>query len=122
MGRLWTPRWILVHATVVVMVLGFLALGWWQVDRAEHGNLLSFGYAIEWPFFAAFTIFVWVKEMRRDRGQEPAARMQEAPVRRTTPHTGPAYDDSGDQELAAYNRYLAWRNENPYASRSEYPG
>ena len=122
MGRLWTPKWLLIHATVVVMVVGFLALGWWQVNRAASGNLLSFGYAVEWPVFAAFTIFVWVKEMRRAPGQAPRQITGEKPVRRTTPHTGPAYDDSGDEELAAYNRYLAWRNENPHASRSQYPG
>ena len=121
MARLWTPRWILVHAAVVVLVIGMLGLCWWQVNRAASGNLLSFGYAIEWPAFAAFTVYVWIKEMRRARGQAPTEPKE--PVRRTAPvRTGPAYDDSGDDELAAYNRYLAWRNENPHASRSDYPG
>jgi len=120
-ARLWTPRWILVHAAVVVLVIGMLGLCWWQVNRAANGNLLSFGYAIEWPAFAAFTIYVWSKEMRKALGESPAP--QEEPVRRTAPaRIGPAYDDSGDDELAAYNRYLAWRNENPHASRSDYPG
>jgi hypothetical protein len=122
-SRLWTPRWLLVHATVVVMVVAFLGLCWWQVNRAADGNLLSFGYALEWPAFAAFTIFVWIKEMRRALGDEPGPRAEPAPLRRTVaPRTGPAYDDDGDDELAAYNRYLAWRNENPHASRSDYPG
>ncbi len=64
MRRLLTLRWLLVHAAVVILVVGFLLLCWWQVSRARNGNLLSFGYAIEWPAFAAFVIWVWVKEMR----------------------------------------------------------
>jgi DNA-binding transcriptional regulator of glucitol operon len=121
-GGLRTPRWLLIHAAVVVLVVAFLALGWWQLNRAAAGNLLSYGYAFEWPFFAAFTIFVWVKEMRRARGTERPPKVEQEPLRRTSPRTGPAYDDSGDDELAAYNRYLAWRNENPHATRAEYPG
>ena len=33
-----------------------------------------------------------------------------------------AYDDSDDEQLAAYNRYLAWVNANPHAPVSKYPG
>jgi DNA-binding transcriptional regulator of glucitol operon len=106
---------------VVALVLGMLGLCWWQVNRAANGNLLSYGYAVEWPAFAAFTIYVWIKEMRRARGEVP--EQTEEPIRRTVPsRTGQAYDDTGDDELAAYNRYLAWRNENPHASRSDYQG
>jgi DNA-binding transcriptional regulator of glucitol operon len=135
---LTTPGWIAAHVAVVVLVVGFLGLGWWQVRRAADGNMLSFGYAVEWPVFAAFVIFVWVREMRRalresqttpaersaaarsPAARSPAASVTSRAVRR--PRTGPAYDDSGDAELAAYNRYLAWRNANPGASRSDYPG
>src|SRR5690349_5736064 len=57
------------------LVTAFLALGWWQLSRARAGNLLSFAYAVEWPVFAAFVIFVWVKEirleLRRDRPAPP---------------------------------------------------
>jgi hypothetical protein len=143
MRGLWTSRWILVHAAALILVVAFLALGWWQVQRAAGGNLLSFGYAVEWPAFAAFVIFVWVTEMRRavrtrrqaaahaSRTNAPAdgdtpdadaeipdADRTRTPVRR--PHTGPAYDDSGDADLAAYNRYLAWLNTHPSAAASDY--
>ena len=126
MRRLSTPRWLLVHAGVVIGVIAFLALGWWQFGRAASGNLLSYGYAVEWPAFAAFLIYVWVKEMRKVLRSEPPAATDTIappvppPPRRT--RTGAAYDDSGDEELAAYNRYLAWLNANPHASASEYPG
>src|SRR5262245_55567880 len=102
------------------MVVVFLALGYWQVTRAANGNLLSFGYAIEWPVFAGFTSFGWLKEMRRARGDATPAPPP-APVRRTAA-TPPPPDDSDDEELVAYNRYLAWRNENPHATRADYPG
>lgn len=119
----------------MLVVAAFLGLGWWQVSRARDGNALSFGYAIEWPAFAAFVIYVWIKEMRRvvratatDQpgpvavsDDPPAARATRAPRARAV-RVGPAYDDSDDAELAAYNQYLAWRAANPRASISDYQG
>jgi len=124
---LWTPKWVLVHIAVVVLVVVFLRLGWWQVTRAADGNLLSFGYALQWPAFAVFVIFVWIKEIRgvvrRSAGPTPETPEPAAlPRPARTPHTGPAYEDSGDEDLAAYNRYLAWLNAHPDASPREYPG
>jgi hypothetical protein len=121
---LWTPKWVLVHVAVVVLVIVFLRLGWWQVTRAVDGNLLSFGYALQWPAFAVFVVFVWIKEMR-GAGRRPAGSAAEPPVRPEpvrTVHAGPAYEDQGDEELAAYNRYLAWLNAHPGASPRDYPG
>jgi hypothetical protein len=117
------------------LVVAFLALGWWQMRRAVAGNMLSIGYAAEWPLFAAFVVFVWVKEIRRERtaatarsemgsdGPPTPPNRSAPPVRSTRPvRTGPGYDDSDDQELAAYNRYLAWLAAHPQASRADYPG
>jgi len=129
---LCTPRWLLLHATALLLVVAFLALGYWQLNRAADGNLLSFGYALEWPAFAAFVVFVWIKEMRRvlsgDRTPPPERDRPEVPpepsprpVRLQPARTGAAYDDSDDEELASYNRYLAWRNAHPNASLAEYP-
>ena len=136
MRRVWTPWWIVVHVSVLVLVVGFLALGWWQVGRAAQGNLLSFGYAIEWPVFAAFVIFVWIVEMRKAvRADKPTndavagetsvdSAVPQAPVsaepRRKRNEA--AYDDSADPALAAYNHYLAWLNANPHATSADYPG
>jgi hypothetical protein len=115
---------VLVHLATVAGVVACLRLGWWQIDRALDGNLLSFGYAIQWPAFAAFAIFVWIKEARRAvrASRDPEARIPAPAERARTPHVGPAYDDSGDEQLAAYNRYLAWLNANPSASPRDYPG
>ncbi|WBB79536.1 hypothetical protein O7606_25865 [Micromonospora sp. WMMD882] len=65
MKRLWTPGWIARHVAMVVLVVGFCALGWWQIDRAvAGGNSSSWAYAVEWPIFAAFVVFVWWREVR----------------------------------------------------------
>jgi hypothetical protein len=130
--RLVTPRWLLVHAGVVVAVVTCLALGWWQVRRAAEGNPLSFGYAVEWPVFAAFVIFVWVREMRTTRRREsggapprpPSGEPDRSldPARRGPVRSPVAYDDTDDPQLAAYNRYLAWLNANPQANPGDYPG
>jgi DNA-binding transcriptional regulator of glucitol operon len=132
--------WVLVHLGALVLVAGFLALGWWQITRAASGNLLSYGYAFEWPAFAAFVVWVWVSEMRKALRQPPP-EPSEAAEARATPEVSPAvatppadpprprrrrnetaYDDSDDPQLAAYNHYLAWRNANPHATAADYPG
>ncbi|MET8838432.1 hypothetical protein ABZV78_31650, partial [Micromonospora sp. NPDC004540] len=97
MQRLWTPAWIARHVAMVVLVVGFLGLGWWQVTRAADGNTLSFGYAIEWPVFAGFVVFVWWRELRhtlratREQPTTPAppARRGARPARATPPAVRP---------------------------------
>jgi hypothetical protein len=132
---------VLVHIAVVVLVLAFLRLGWWQVTRAADGNLLSYGYALQWPAFAVFVVFVWIKEMRLTLGRAPGpgadpARTEERsdegaerrgkvgpPGPRARASEASADDgDDGDDQLAQYNRYLAWLNAHPEASPRDYPG
>jgi DNA-binding transcriptional regulator of glucitol operon len=72
MRQLSTPGWILRHLAAVALVVGFLALGWWQISRAAAGNTLSWAYAVEWPVFAAFVVFIWIREMRQTL-RKPAA-------------------------------------------------
>ena len=62
MTRIWfTRRAIALHVTVLVVVPAFLALAWWQFDRASSGNELSWAYTFEWPIFAAYAVFMWWK-------------------------------------------------------------
>ena len=78
MRRFLSLRWLGLHAAMIVIVVGFLALGWWQLRRAEGGNALSWGYTFEWPLFAGFVVVFWIKAMRdelheaRVRDGEPA--------------------------------------------------
>ncbi|MBY8873316.1 hypothetical protein K7640_15895 [Micromonospora sp. PLK6-60] len=137
MKRLWTPAWIARHVAMVVLVVGFLGLGWWQVTRAAAGNTLSYGYAIEWPVFAGFVVFVWWREVRHTlRRDSPAPPTTPAPppaagsaptptpgVRRPVRVTRrPAAAGADDGDLADYNRYLSWLNANPGARPGDYPG
>ncbi|WP_205864106.1 hypothetical protein [Planosporangium mesophilum] len=126
---------------MLVLVSVCLAAGWWQIDRARGGNTLSFGYALEWPLFAAFIVFVWYKEVRAElrKGEpEPDPEPTEAvpadlaalpgyipfdatvPAR-ATPARPQLGADDGDPDLVAYNRYLEWLAANPGRRPSEYP-
>jgi hypothetical protein len=129
MKRLWTPAWLARHVLTVVLVAGFLGLGWWQISRAAAGNTLSWAYAVEWPLFAGFAVFVWLREVRHARHGDvaregPAARQTAPGVRRPvrSARVQPPPDGAGDAELAAYNQYLSWLNANPGARPADYPG
>ncbi|MBI3688962.1 MAG: hypothetical protein HY241_16780 [Actinobacteria bacterium] len=111
------PRWLAVHALVVTLVAGFLALAWWQLRRATEGNILSFGYALEWPLFAVFTVVVWIRAMRdRVRPPDPVLRYPAARPAAEQPASrpvlprrpGPDRAPEDDETLSEYNRYLAF--------------
>ncbi|GLI00086.1 hypothetical protein Pa4123_53620 [Phytohabitans aurantiacus] len=129
MRRLLTPAWLARHVLAVALVCGFLALGWWQIGRAAGGNALSWAYAFEWPVFAGFVVFMWVREarhtLRAAAPEESVAETAPVPAGRRPVRTAPRrteYDDGGDPELAEYNRYLAWLNANPGAKPADFPG
>ena len=144
MKGLWTPAWIARHVLALVLVVGFLGLGWWQFSRATGGNSLSWGYTFEWPVFAAFVVFLWFREVQQARkalrgeqqpepddqepdvqGPEPSVPRQDAPVTVRRPvrvPVKPAAPAEDDPELVAYNDYLSWLAAHPGARPSDYPG
>lgn len=102
---LLTPRWLVRHAVVLLLLAAFAGLAWWQAIRAGQGNLRSYAYAVEWPIFAVFVVYVWWKTVQDELHPE---RTKPRPTKE--PLTVPVnteIDDSDDPELAAYNRYLA---------------
>jgi hypothetical protein len=118
---LFRPKWLGWHALMVLVVLGMLALGDWQFHRAESGNSLSWAYTFEWPVFAVFVIVFWAKTIK-DEFRPPATAegldsvtlpAGRDGVAAAVPGAGPeearASDapDEDDDELAAYNAYLA---------------
>ena len=119
------PRWLAWHLLMVASVAGMLALGNWQLQRAEAGNSLSWAYTFEWPFFAILAVVFWAKTLRDEA--HPPAPVPEAERQVHLPATvgQPGVDGAGDgtaaaglpdagpalseedEELAAYNAYLA---------------
>ncbi|GAA2530182.1 hypothetical protein [Pilimelia columellifera] len=146
MRRLLSPAWLARHGLVLLVVPGFLGLGWWQYQRASSGNALSWGYTIQWPVFAAFVGYLWWREVRQelrgtDRAAAPTPTLADgfrAPVvTRRRPARDPvallapavtatdvtaAGASEPDREVDEYNRYLAWLAANPGARAADYPG
>jgi hypothetical protein len=129
--RFLTPRWIAWHLVTIVLSGACLGLGWWQVRRAAGGNGLSFGYAIEWPVFALFVIFIWVREVRAARHRDaPPDGTAEAPAAPASgllssaplPPRPVAEEGDADPQLRAYNEYLTWLNADPGRKPADYPG
>lgn len=131
---LLTPRWLLLHVLFIVVTIatGFLAV--WQWDRAHDagGSFQNLGYALQWPLFGAFTIFLWIRVARMDldsqagegagtaevsevgesTGVNPQGEVAQTRRRRPlVPPPAPRVDPDEDPELAEYNRYLAELNE-----------
>lgn len=111
---LFRPKWLGWHALMVLTVLGMLALGNWQFRRAEAGNSLSWAYTFEWPIFAGFVIVFWVKTIKDEfRPPAQADRLDDVTLPAGTgvlaagAGEAGAAEDEDDDELAAYNAYLA---------------
>jgi hypothetical protein len=98
-----TPRWLAWHVFVILSVLAMLWLGGWQLHRAESGNSLSWAYTFEWPLFAIFAAYFWVKTIRDEVCTPGQAEPSDALA---LPGSGmkPAEDD---EELAPSSAYLA---------------
>jgi hypothetical protein len=112
-----SPKWLGWHVFVLLATAGMLALGNWQLHRAEAGNPLSWAYTFEWPIFAVFAVVFWVKTIR-DELHPPAAAGDAAagvelppsadrPAAGGDPAAAGAPASAEDEELAAYNAYLA---------------
>ena len=104
-----TPRWLGLHALLVISLIAFVRIGLWQWDRAHAvtGGWQNYGYALQWWLFAGFAVFLYVKlvldELDPTRLEPDDEEQARPPV--VQPSAPPPADDE-DDELAAYNRYL----------------
>jgi DNA-binding transcriptional regulator of glucitol operon len=112
--RFFRPGWLGLHAVAIVLATVFLGFGWWQLQRAEGGNMRSWGYTFEWPLFAVFVVVMWIKmmydELHDDGGGEGDTAEPE-PSAPAIVAMQDAQNGADDPELAAYNRYLARLND-----------
>jgi DNA-binding transcriptional regulator of glucitol operon len=108
-GKRVTARGLLVVAACVVSLLGACALAWWQWNRFESasGTWQNLGYVLQWPLFGLFPAFMFWR-VRKLRAQEPQVRAE--PVAAPKPQPVPVAVHEDDDELTAYNRYLAELN------------
>jgi len=137
--RWLSGRAVSLHAAVLVFVPGCAVAAWWQVNRAQDGNQLSFFYSAMWPVFGLLGLYFWwmlvhtdydtvgLKGMRRQQTGAPedqAASPAPPPVVTEAPPVVAATE--ADPELAAYNARLAelsakgpktWRNRDPVVVR-----
>lgn len=126
MRRFLTPGWLVLHLVVTAFLVASFLLGGWQWDRAQEagGGAQNLGYALQWPLFGLFAVFAWWRLLRLERqrnAQSPAppspsapAAHREAPPRPPPfrrPAARPDPDEEVDEELAAYNRFLASLHE-----------
>ena len=72
----WLSRRALtLHAVILVVVPGFMALCVWQLHRALGGNELSWAYVFEWPLFAGYAVYMWWRLLH----ERPAATADAPP-------------------------------------------
>jgi len=110
--RFFTPGWLGLHALAITLFVTFLWFGWWQLSRAQEGNDRSWAYVFEWPVFAIFVVVMWIK-MIRDELNDDGESHEPPPLRPEGPSAKEEIiraQEEEDEELAAYNRYLARLN------------
>lgn len=131
-SRWFSRRALLLHLALLIWFPGCLVAMWWQFTVALAGNPLGWLYAIEWPVFALIGVAAWWQLIHDDPETVRARRTRrsKAPLLEPEEQPEPAFDTAAmraihnaeqtDEELAAYNAYLArlsssggrktWRN------------
>lgn len=112
-----TPRWLGLHALLVVILVVLVRVGMWQWDRAQatSGSWQNYGYAVQWWLFAGFAVFLYVKAVldELDPARVAARADADADLPPVVQPQAPPPADEDDDELAAYNRYLRSLHEAP---------
>ncbi|MDP9341015.1 MAG: hypothetical protein M3Q23_02670 [Actinomycetota bacterium] len=114
-NRWVTPGAIKLHVALFVVAGTCLAAFWWQLDRALGGHTRSWGYAVEWPLFAAYGGWIWWKLLRDEPGfaepEAPTSGSGDGAVGDPAAVGASPEEEAQDREMAAYNEYLAGLRE-----------
>ncbi len=124
--RWLSGRAVALHVAVLVAVPACTIAAWWQINRAQDGNQLSYLYSVMWPVFGLLAIIFWWMLIHTDYdavGLRGMRRQQAAQHDATAPLTNGVATSSAptpnlsevpvssaaedDPELAAYNERLA---------------
>ena len=120
--RWLSGRAISLHVAVLVVVAGCAIAAWWQINRAQDGNQLSYFYSVMWPAFGLLAVTFWWLLVHTDfetvglRGMRRQAleATDPTPGEATSPPSGTIVPEAPasaateeDPELAAYNARLA---------------
>jgi hypothetical protein len=94
-GNPITPRRLAIAGVCLLSFALCLGLAWWQWERFESatGSWQNLGYVLQWPLFGL------LPEPPRPRAPEARPAVNRVPRQ-----------DEPDDELAAYNRFLAELN------------
>jgi hypothetical protein len=137
--RWFSVRAITLHLALLVFVPGCAVAAWWQINRAEDGNQLSYLYSVMWPVFGILAIVFWWVLVHTDfetvglKGTQRLAGPNEVASDADASSSGlpatepePVVTEDEDPELAAYNARLAelaakgaktWRNRESVVAR-----
>jgi hypothetical protein len=123
--RWLSGRSVALHVALLVVVPGCAIAAWWQINRAQDGNQLSYLYSVMWPVFALLALIFWwmlihtdydaagLKGMRRQQTTDTVASHVPNGVATSPAPTSPSPEVSvgsataDDPDLAAYNARLA---------------
>jgi hypothetical protein len=123
--RWLSGRAVALHVALLVVVPGCIVAAWWQVNRAQDGNQLSYLYSVMWPVFAFLGIIFWwmlihtdydavgLKGMQRQQATDTVASHVPYGVATSpappsvVPEATPGSATGDDPDLAAYNARLA---------------
>ncbi len=114
---------ISLHVALLVVVPGCAIAAWWQINRAQDGNQLSYLYSVMWPAFGVLALIFWwmlihtdfesvgLRGMRRQAleatANPTAGEVTSRPSATIAPEAPAASATAEDPELAAYNARLA---------------
>lgn len=108
-----SPKWWVGHVLIALAATAFVALGVWQWDRSQavSGDFQNLGYALQWPLFAIFAVLAWWRvlwlESRPTVAIPDSAALPPPPPPAPEARRPPLQEDESDDELAAYNAFLA---------------